>query len=501
MRDPAPWQKRYSFMLLFAVLFGLVMQYLFIGHVAGISMLIAVGAFYGLFFYAVKGRFGGFDLWRGQTRAGWLLLAPVVLLAAAYALFANTTFYILNALALPLCILMQTIILSRNGKHPWYRATFLADLVQHSLIQPFAHLPAPFGIIRSWFPTIGNDSNPAWKKANKVIAGLLIASPILLIVIVLLSSADRIFASWLSHIGSWFGHISISDGTVRLGAAAVVALYTFCYLCGLLFVKTVSSKTAEPPAWDTLPAAPPQPWKLDPVTASTVLVVINFVYILFVSIQFSYLFGAANGLLPAGVAYAEYARKGFAELVVVAILNIWLLLLSLHRVQEAGRTGTYILKSLLSLLVGCTIVMLISAYSRLSLYEQAYGFTQLRLMVHGFMIFLGVMFVIAMARIWMKRINLSKAYIGLGILAYVLLNYANLDARIAMNNMSRFEQTGMIDFAYLSSLSTDAVPALVKFKERHPDLKELQLTINRIKSRSHDTSWQAWNLSEYRARH
>ena len=103
------------------------------------------------------------------------------------------------------------------------------------------------------------------------------------------------------------------------------------------------------------------------------------------------------------------------------------------------------------MLVGCTIVMLISAYGRLSLYEEAYGFTQTRLLVHGFMIFLGVLFIIAFFRIWIERMSLSKAVITTSILAYLVMNYMNIEQRIVINNMERYERTEIIDLEYLGN--------------------------------------------------
>ena len=57
-----------------------MVQYLFVGHTAGISVLLSVAGFYSLYFYAIKGRLGGFEPWEGQNNAGWLLLIPVVFL-------------------------------------------------------------------------------------------------------------------------------------------------------------------------------------------------------------------------------------------------------------------------------------------------------------------------------------------------------------------------------------------------------------------------------------
>ncbi|MDR6884227.1 DUF4173 domain-containing protein [Bacillus sp. 3255] len=499
MRDPAPWQKKYALMLVYACLFGIFFQYLFVGSPAGVSVLLTVAGFYGLYFYSIRGRLGGFEPWAGQSTAGWLLLVPVFLLALTYTLFDNNLFSVLNAIALPLCIVMQTIVLSRNSKHAWFHATFLEDMVRHVIGRPIAHLPVPFGLIRTWLPSRDSGQSGTWGHAVKIAAGLLLAAPILMIVIGLLASADRIFSSWVSEISAWFSGISAGDSIGRIVLAFVVALYTFCYMWGLLFQKEAQAAHPFDSPLQEKPATAGERTKvrIDPITAGTLLVCVNSVYVLFVTIQFSYLFGAADGLLPEGVAYAEYARRGFAELVVVALINVALLFPGLHGIRRSGRGGEAFRKTLLTLLVTCTIVMLISAYSRLSLYEEAYGFTQSRVLVHGFMIFLGILFIIALFRIWLEKLSMSRAYITTAIIAYLVMNYMNIDHWIAVNNMERYEKTGKIDLAYLGRLSTDVVPALRDFQAKHPELTAIPSSIDQVIGSGGERSWPSWNLSRH----
>jgi hypothetical protein len=497
MRDPAPWQKRYVNMLLFACLFGLVVQYLFVGRAAGVSVLLGILGFYSMYFYTVKGRLGGFDQWKGQAVVGWLLIIPVILLAMTYALYTNMMFRVLNSLALPLCLVMQTMVLSRSSKHPWYRAIFLQDVLHQFIVVPLRNVPVPFGMMKSLAPNMEKPDS-VWGKLRKVVFGLLLSAPILFVVIALLASADRIFQSWLSEIPRWIGDLSLADGILRIGVAVGIALYTFCYLWGILFPKTVEAGVPTESLADS-PSVEGRKISLDPITFLTFLISINFVYVLFAAIQFSYLFGAAKGLLPIGVAYAEYARRGFAELVLVAVINMGLLLAGLNLMRRTGRVVETLRKLLLTMLIGCTIVMLVSAYGRLSLYEEAYGYTQTRLLVHGFMLFLGILLSLAFFRIWWERISLSKAYIGCAISAYVVMNYANLDHKIAVNNIERYERTGIIDLAYLGELSTDAMPALLKLQAEHPELHSLAETLETMRAAAHDDTWPSWNLSKSRA--
>ncbi|MNH96539.1 hypothetical protein D3C73_492090 [compost metagenome] len=500
MRDPAPWQKRYGYMLLYACLIGLVSQYLFVGKAAGVSVVLFILGFYGIFLYAVQGRLGGFDQWKGQAFIGWLLLVPVGLLTMTYMLYANSLFRVLNAFALPVLVAAQTMLVTGNGGVYQRGIGFMRNVFVQLIVRPIAHIAVPFSMVKSWLPqhSNGHAVDSKWNSMRKVLIGLLLASPLLFIVIALLASADPIFQSWLAAIPHLFDGLSSGDGIARIGVAVVVSLYIFGYLWGLLFPKMAEVTEEE---WADFKLPEREKLSFDPVIAGTLLISVNVVYALFAVIQFSYLFGAANGLLPSDAAYAEYARKGFAELVLVTLINLGLLMVGLYYIRRAGNKAEAIRKLLLSLLVLFTVVMLISAYSRLSLYEDAYGFTQTRLLVHGFMLFLGVLLAIALYRIWQERFSLSKAYLLSALIAYVIMNYANLDDRIASNNSVRYERSGVIDMAYLGKLSTDAAPSLIKLHSKHPDLPGLEEAIADLRSQANkDNKWPSWNVSKWRAR-
>lgn len=74
-------------------------------------------------------------------------------------------FHLLNMIALPLCMVMQTVVLSRNSKHAWYHATFLQDMVRHVFSSPFSYLPVPFGMLKAWLPSRDNHKDSTWGKS------------------------------------------------------------------------------------------------------------------------------------------------------------------------------------------------------------------------------------------------------------------------------------------------------------------------------------------------
>jgi Domain of unknown function (DUF4173) len=177
------------------------------------------------------------------------------------------------------------------------------------------------------------------------------------------------------------------------------------------------------------------------------------------------LFGGDGYFLKtAGVTYAEYAREGFAQLVVVSLLTLAVVAGAL-RWARAGRDAR-LLRSLLAALCVLALVVLASALHRLNLYEQAFGFTRTRLAVDAFLLFNGALFVLVIAalaagsRAWLPRATVALA--AAGALAFWT---SDPDRRIATHNVERFEKTGSIDVRYLSRLSADAVPALVRLPQ------------------------------------
>jgi hypothetical protein len=254
--------------------------------------------------------------------------------------------------------------------------------------------------------------------------------------------------------------------------------------------------------WSSWKPVEAKPISLDITVALTVLVVVNAVYLLFTIVQFSYFFAAGDGVLPDGTYYAEYARRGFAELVLVTMINFSLLIVGIHWVKTEARGTKLFLSIMLSLLVSSTFVMLISSHLRLSLYEEAYGYTSTRILVHVFMLFLGIVLALSLVRVWNDRQPLLKQFLVVALASVVLTNYVNIDVIIAKNNLQRYTHSGKIDMDYLSSLSYDMIPELVHYYEgkmRKPaGLKELLLD-KKLELAHNDKQWQGFNLAKYSA--
>ena len=294
-----------------------------------------------------------------------------------------------------------------------------------------------------------------------VVRGIVIALPVIAIFASLLSSADPIFAKRLEDFIKIFKIENLPEYIFRLAYILV-----FAYALAGTFLHA-SQKSGEP--------VNEKPWGspfLGFTESTIVLGSVALLFIVFVVIQFRYFFGGQANIHIEGYTYSEYARKGFGELVAVAFFSL-LLLLGLgaitRREKESQRR---IFSSLGVALVGLVIVMLISAYQRLVLYEAAYGFSRLRTYTHVFMIWLGLLLIAVVVLEITRReraVGLAMILAALGFI--VSLNLLNVDAFIVKQNVQR-ELRGVndkalsqgradLDVEYFLDLSDDAIPSLV----------------------------------------
>jgi hypothetical protein len=156
---------------------------------------------------------------------------------------------------------------------------------------------------------------------------------------------------------------------------------------------------------------------------------------------------------------------------------------------------------------------LASAFQRLRLYEAAYGYTQLRLYSHVFMVWLAVAFVWFLVTLWrwpLDRLGTGPDRFAIGAFVAALgflitLNAINPDAFIAEQNLARYQVTGKLDAYYLTRLSEDAVPALVLAmeqvigEEREVLSGHLRYRLERMEASARWRSWPSFHLARRRA--
>ena len=191
----------------------------------------------------------------------------------------------------------------------------------------------------------------------------------------------------------------------------------------------------------------------------------DVVLLAFVAVQASLLFGGVEVIATTDLTYAERARQGFGQLVGVTLLTVALLAWAGRRARPDGRHRTLV-AGLGGGLVALTLVVVASALRRMWLYEQAYGWTVLRVNVAVFEIWLAVVLVLVSAA-WLLRRTAASARLvvasaGIGMLVLAVIGP---DALVARLDVERFTATGKLDAYYLRQLAAESVPALDRLPE------------------------------------
>jgi hypothetical protein len=291
------------------------------------------------------------------------------------------------------------------------------------------------------------------------------------------------------------------DDTAELMARFILAALT-AWVCmgGLAYGlrgKATPTPTARPAVIGT---------QLGFTETATVLVSVNALFAAFVAIQLRYFFGGQSNINVAGFTYSDYARRGFFELVIVAVITLGLGMVLQNITRRETRIAVVGFKVLCVVLAALTGVILVSAYQRLQLYEDAYGFTRLRVFSHVLMVWIGVLLAVFALTVLLSRPRLFVFGLLLALLGFAAtLNMLNPDAFIARHNVLRYQGTGKLDVIYLVTLSDDALPQLLPLLDG-PDTeisetvgRALHYRLNELDSWKADAGWPGWHLARARA--
>ena len=155
------------------------------------------------------------------------------------------------------------------------------------------------------------------------------------------------------------------------------------------------------------------------------------------------------------------------------------------------------------------IIILISSFQRLYLYEAAYGFTRSRAYAHVFIIWLGILLLtVVVLEVLNRQRALATAALIILMGFTVSLNFLNVDAFIAHQNIHFAVNGKELDTTYLASLSNDAVPTLVNNYSTatlSPETKKaieavlVCYDINQKANSPQLQNWQSFHFSNWKA--
>jgi hypothetical protein len=456
--------------------------------------------------------------WQGvrPAKTSYLLLIPILFFAVMLAVRQEpgTTMTNLMLGAGGMAVLAVTLL---GGKWVWYSLT---DYIVKFFQLAFGMLLNGLRLLFGKHTRIGETEADAEKETETepapepaapqpggwrtygmpVLRGVLLAVPVIALLAALLASADPIFSAGLQSVLDVFKLENLGEYIFR---AFYILLFGYIFL-GAYVHALVESRDEKLIGVD-------KPWLtpfLGIVEAGVILGAVDLLFATFVGVQFWYFFGGTANINLEGFTYAEYARRGFGELVSVSVISL-LLFLGLSSITRREGSGQRCIFGGLGIaLVSLVMVMLVSAFQRLILYETAYGFSTLRTYTHIFMIWLGLLL---FATIVIEIIQRQRAFALMAVIAMVgfglTLNILNVDALIVRQNV-RLAQTGHpLDMNYLRTLTNDAVPQMVEEYTRadlSTAIKErlgvaLACKASAYEDLTYRPLWVSYHLSEARA--
>jgi len=375
-------------------------------------------------------------------------LGLTVLLAGGTAVTADAAFHGLIVVVLVILLAVATL-LAEDGRAERLGVTLIA---QAPLVAAHRGLAEVGRRVAELVDRLSAERSRPWVR------GVVIALPILVLFGLLLADADPVFATLRRSVRET---LEQWDFLPRL--VFFTAILTAAVGAGGLALRG----TRVPPATSTAPTVGP---RLGLTERLVVLVAVTALFATFLLLQLSYLFGNAPGVTGSGITFAEYARRGFNELTIVATLCA-LLVIALDGPAERG-TAERSARLVAVGLVGETLLLLVSAFRRVWLYETAYGFTTTRLYAQAYMIAMAAMLLLLVREIQrgIDTPRLARRTSGLAVLAFATLIYWNHEAWIVRVNVERAASTGTLDASYLvQGLSPNAVPALVRAQSSAPE--------------------------------
>lgn len=460
--------------------------------------------------------------------AKWLMI-PIVLATLCFVIFGNTVLRGFNIIFLAILILLHALEVFGKCEQAAFLPAWVGEVLSLGITLPFASINKPVVLVKD---ELGTGQKRNMKVIGKVLLGVVIATPILLVVVGLLASADAAFEGIIN-----FAFQNLTFNFDKLGAKSffVVVLFFmfFSYFYGLSHkeVREVRENYIDPQrARDSLlmedeseriineehdlinqeDSVVNQPGiYLDFVVVSTIGTLLCLVYLIFCCSQLAYFVSAFKGVLPADFSSSEYARRGFFETLPIVGFNLLtIMFLSYVTKREKGKKNTYI-KVMISFITGFTAFMVTCALSKMFMYMERYGLSLWRVYVAWFLVLSLMVVILVFAKVFWQKLRLIKIVFIVFTVMYLGLNYSNVDYLVARQNVNLYKQGKTSDLSGCYNLSSSALGPIKELVASHPEVLEYQedmyydtatYILSRLEYNLQNEKWQAFNLADYRGR-
>lgn len=435
-----------------------------------------------------------------KNRKGYWLVFPILLLAITYMIYQNQFFQMMNFIVM--FLLYHVMLIWIMNKQ--YKLEFLARRVFTFIFKPFQYIGKACKTIGMCFPKKKNtkENHKHSQFFKSIVIGIGLSIPIAIVVVILLCSADSTFARNIIQIGDhffqflrniFFNNLGFTT-FARIFIIVVVTIYFICCILNLL--KRNPWKIGEESKKEI---------QVETTIFNTILTILNIIYFAFCTIQISKLGNIEFG--TNGFDYADFAREGFFQLMAVSIINFAMIIITTKNKKQSTKMQIYYRKIMNIILAIATIIILISAFVRMNLYGEAFGYTFLRILVYFALITEAILMIPTLIFICYEKFSPWKSYFVIITIMYLIMNFSNTNGIIAKHNVNRYLQNpeNGIDIMYLTKTKTDGVEDVIKLYNQieNKSLKQkLQnyLYYLKIQLEQQQDNLLEWNYSRWKAR-
>ena len=313
---------------------------------------------------------------------------------------------------------------------------------------------APFfkGITLNLSPTVLSLCSVGKKKhLIKVLLGLACALPVIFIVVPLLMSSDEAFSGMMKML---FGDFFITVAKFMWGIVIAMLLVSYCF--------TLSK--------DKLPEDKKSTFKgIENIILISFLSSVSVYYLAYLFSQSAYFFSAFSGFLPENYEFtvAAYARRGFFEMSIIAGINFVLLFSAILLSRKNNGKSCVGLRIICCFVALFTLIIIATAISKMVLYISSFGMTRLRIGTTAFMVFLCIVFIALILRLFLPGTRVLRVAIITSSVVLIMLGCFNLNSVVAKYNYNAYKEGTLkeIDVYTIYELGYEGVPYLIKLAE------------------------------------
>ena len=320
------------------------------------------------------------------------------------------------------------------------------------------------------------------KAVSAVLAGLLIAVPLVLVLVVLLASADAAFEGLVNKLPK----IDLWEPIVALILGVPMGCFFYTRATALQHSESeASGKTTGT--------------RLSTITVNTVLGAVCLVYLVYLFSQLAYFAGGLAGILPEEFTMAEYARRGFFEMAVICTINLFVISISvgLTRKEDVSPLSTRILCLFIGII---TLFLTVTSSAKMVMYIGSYGLTRLRVLTEVIILFMALATLFVCIWLFVRKMPYMKVIVLTALLLGSIVVWADVDTVVACYNVRAYQSGALetVDISHLKGLSDGAIPYIAELtRDSDPAIADrAKEPLARRERWDGEEDFRSWNIAD-----